>query len=70
MSQVSPYIEGDIVSFSCDDGFALNGADNLECLPTGSWDRTVPTCVGKIKKNSFNILLQSILIIILSEANL
>ncbi|XP_065180052.1 uncharacterized protein LOC135810490 [Sycon ciliatum] len=28
----------------CSPGYSLNGADTLQCLPTGQWDNPPPTC--------------------------
>ena len=35
----------DVVQFQCDYGYVLQGADTLECLNTGRWNETIPTCV-------------------------
>ncbi|XP_064488855.1 CUB and sushi domain-containing protein 3-like [Ornithodoros turicata] len=36
---------GSTVAFRCDPGFVLTGEPRAECLPTGIWSASVPTCV-------------------------
>jgi len=36
---------GGRATFACDDGFALKGDDDIECLSSGSWSAWAPTCV-------------------------
>lgn len=38
---------GSIVTYTCDKGYRLTGNRQLLCLPSGSYDRTPPTCSGK-----------------------
>ncbi|XP_076799587.1 uncharacterized protein LOC143444282 [Clavelina lepadiformis] len=40
-----PYKLGDIVKYSCDDGFLLQGSDKSECAQDGEWSSLVPKCV-------------------------
>ncbi|XP_051929500.1 complement factor H-like [Hippocampus zosterae] len=35
---------GHKLRFRCGDGYALNGAEEIECLPTGQWNKAFPTC--------------------------
>ena len=50
--QVSPapgltngeYIEGSMVSFTCNSGYKLNGADVAICQDDGDWNVQLPTC--------------------------
>lgn len=35
---------GSKVTFSCDDGYELNGQATIVCLPTGNWSATFPSC--------------------------
>ena len=35
------------VSLSCDFGFYLDGAENLQCIEQGQWNNTVPSCQSK-----------------------
>ena len=35
---------GSTVTFTCDAGYAITGADTLTCQPDGNWDVTPPTC--------------------------
>ena len=36
---------GGRATFTCQDGFALKGDDDIECLSSGSWSSWPPTCV-------------------------
>ncbi|XP_076035426.1 sushi, von Willebrand factor type A, EGF and pentraxin domain-containing protein uif [Oratosquilla oratoria] len=38
------YHYGDRVSFQCDFGYVMFGADTLECTSTGAWNGTLPEC--------------------------
>ena len=40
----SPVFE-DVVSYSCDLGYSLNGTNSRSCLSTGAWSGDDPTCV-------------------------
>ncbi|XP_012938062.1 sushi, von Willebrand factor type A, EGF and pentraxin domain-containing protein 1 [Aplysia californica] len=35
---------GSIATFTCDQGYELNGAENLECLSSGAWSNALPLC--------------------------
>ena len=35
-----------VVSFSCDQGYTLNGDRALACLSTGVWNGTAPSCTA------------------------
>lgn len=35
---------GIVVTYSCDDGFELNGLSSIRCLEAGLWSGSVPTC--------------------------
>ena len=37
---------GSVVSFYCNDGYALNGNTHLRCGATGQWNATLPSCTG------------------------
>nr|CAB3266736.1 sushi, von Willebrand factor type A, EGF and pentraxin domain-containing protein 1-like [Phallusia mammillata] len=41
------YRIGEQVDFSCDDGFFLDGSEQLECLAEGVWSDVEPTCQRK-----------------------
>ena len=42
--------EGGTVMFFCDEGYALTGVSEVECLSSGQWSSTWPTCTrGKWK---------------------
>ncbi|CAL1593780.1 unnamed protein product [Knipowitschia caucasica] len=41
LSELAP---GSTCSFSCDPGFHLQGAENLQCLDDVQWDHAMPTC--------------------------
>ena len=42
---------GNIVSFSCNDGYNLLGSAERTCMPNGVWSGTTVTCQGE-----YNIL--------------
>ena len=42
--------EGAVVYHTCFDGYLLCGKMERECLPTGNWSETMPSCVGKTIK--------------------
>ena len=53
------YIKGSMVSFTCNSGYKLNGADVAICQDAGDWNVQLPTCsLG----NQSNILYTKILI--------
>ena len=35
---------GDTATYTCNDGFELNGEDVLNCQADGTWDNPPPTC--------------------------
>lgn len=39
---------GHKLRFRCGDGYALVGAEEIECLPTGQWNKLFPTCTGML----------------------
>jgi CUB/sushi domain-containing protein len=43
----SDYRYNSVVTYRCDDGYALNGSATLVCLDTGEWNTATPTCVRK-----------------------
>ncbi|XP_054768965.2 complement receptor type 2-like [Lytechinus pictus] len=38
------YVLYDVVSFSCDDGFILRGAQSIMCTGNGDWHPSIPNC--------------------------
>ena len=42
----------DVVSYSCDLGYALDGTNSRSCLSTGAWSGDDPTCVFAGKQYS------------------
>lgn len=49
---------GGKVNFSCPQGFAIQGAAESECLPTGKWSVAMPLCKG-ISNGSHSFLTSS-----------
>ncbi|KAK9711611.1 WAP-type (Whey Acidic Protein) 'four-disulfide core' [Popillia japonica] len=46
MSSVKFYYKiGENITFTCDDGYLLNGAAMLKCLKNGKWSNAIPTCI-------------------------
>ncbi|XP_078686179.1 uncharacterized protein LOC144918925 isoform X3 [Branchiostoma floridae x Branchiostoma belcheri] len=43
-SSEGPYFSGDQVTYSCDEGYELDGSTSATCLPTTMWSDDVPTC--------------------------
>ena len=41
-----PYAVGSTVSFTCNSGYRLNGADSATCRDSGSWSAESPTCAA------------------------
>ena len=37
---------GDIITFSCNDGYKLVGSAQIECVASKSWFGNIPTCEG------------------------
>ena len=46
------YTVGSTVSFTCNSGYHLNGADSAICQDDGSWSVELPTCAD----STFTIL--------------
>ncbi|KAI8518361.1 hypothetical protein Bbelb_043780 [Branchiostoma belcheri] len=44
LSPDGPYVYLDVVTFTCDEGYSLNGASSVTCLATQLWSDVVPTC--------------------------
>ncbi|XP_078686191.1 IgGFc-binding protein-like isoform X4 [Branchiostoma floridae x Branchiostoma belcheri] len=44
LSDDGPYVYLDVVTFTCDEGYSLNGASSVTCLATQLWSDVVPTC--------------------------
>ncbi len=47
VQQATLYKTGEELSFSCQTGFLLLGAEKISCQPGGPWSAIVPECVGK-----------------------
>ena len=41
---VSGLTPGSTATYSCDEGFALNGTQNRTCQSDGTWSDVAPTC--------------------------
>ena len=39
---------GDTITFGCNPGYDLVGANEAECLSTGKWSKEVPKCQSKL----------------------
>ena len=50
---VSGYSESSTATFSCDEGYSLNGSEILHCGSDGQWSQDEPTCEGKLKSDSW-----------------
>jgi len=46
--QQDAYDVSQVVTFTCNRGYALNGARQVTCLVSGQWSDVEPTCAGKI----------------------
>ncbi|XP_063419322.1 E-selectin-like [Mytilus trossulus] len=46
-TKLKGYHYHDSVDFQCEIGYQVNGANNIECLSTGSWSHQPSTCNGK-----------------------
>ena len=44
---VSGYSESSTATFSCDEGYSLNGSEILHCGSDGQWSQDEPTCEGQ-----------------------
>ncbi len=51
---------GSILSLYCDDGYRLQGEDELTCTSEGSWDRKIPENICQSKIVVFYLLNQEI----------
>ena len=52
MFSESPVGSGDIATFTCDDGFELDGSESITCGCNGEWSDESPTCEeGEYYKN-------------------
>uniref|UniRef100_A0A8D3B9K5 Sushi domain-containing protein n=1 Tax=Scophthalmus maximus TaxID=52904 RepID=A0A8D3B9K5_SCOMX len=40
---------GHRIIFHCEDGYSLEGAEQIQCLQTGQWNVPFPTCIEKCK---------------------
>ena len=45
LSEGASFSYGSTLSYSCNTGYNLTGADTLNCLSNGSWDAPVPSCL-------------------------
>ena len=55
--QMTDSFEGGTITFYCYDGYVLNGVSEAECLSTGQWSASWPTCIrGKQKIHTFECL--------------
>ncbi|XP_019614742.1 PREDICTED: uncharacterized protein LOC109462620 [Branchiostoma belcheri] len=43
-SSEGPYYYGDVVTYSCDEGYELDGASSVTCQADQTWSEPVPTC--------------------------
>ncbi len=50
--QKDTYLEGEVVMFSCVQGYTLDEANSISCESSGIWNGTVPSCYSK--ENSIN----------------
>ena len=41
---------GNVVHYSCNVGYTLEGADTATCLMNGNWSETVPSCLPGLHK--------------------
>ncbi|XP_019633428.1 PREDICTED: CUB and sushi domain-containing protein 3-like [Branchiostoma belcheri] len=48
LSPVGPYRYQDVVTFTCDTGYELNGTSDTMCQADETWSNPVPTCTSKI----------------------
>ena len=37
-----------VITYSCDDGFVLVGADEQICLESGNWSAPLPSCESRL----------------------
>ncbi|KAI8501685.1 hypothetical protein Bbelb_209560 [Branchiostoma belcheri] len=44
LSSTGPHYDQDVVTFSCDQGYELNGASSVTCQADQTWSDDVPTC--------------------------
>ena len=48
MSNGTVWNPGETLQFYCDEGYQLQGQENLTCLNDSHWTSPVPVCIGKI----------------------
>jgi len=41
------YVVGDKVTYTCREGFAINGTSTSVCTSGGEWSTPIPTCISK-----------------------
>ena len=41
------YLFGDVIHYSCEEGYKLQGSKSRQCNEHGIWTGTRPTCKGK-----------------------
>ena len=47
---VSTTVFGSTATYSCNDGYTLEGVTTRTCLANGSWSESAPTCTGEYQK--------------------
>ncbi|XP_066265931.1 uncharacterized protein [Branchiostoma lanceolatum] len=47
LSPVRAHFYQDVVTFSCDVGYEINGASTVSCQADGTWSNPVPTCLPR-----------------------
>ncbi|XP_019640486.1 PREDICTED: CUB and sushi domain-containing protein 1-like [Branchiostoma belcheri] len=45
--EVANYYQDDVITFTCNQGYELNGASNVTCKNDTTWSHPVPTCTRK-----------------------
>ena len=50
-------LPGDMVTYTCDDGYELSGSESRFCLRTGNWSGQDPECICKYKTLAFHLQL-------------
>ena len=45
---------GSVATYSCEAGYALDGGIKRECLASGIWSGTAPTCISKRNNHQSN----------------
>ena len=54
---VSGYSESSTATFSCDEGYSLNGSEILHCGSDGQWSQDEPTCEGRDKGKTSRMMI-------------